>query len=127
MTSPSPHPTEQLSSLLTREETPGSFPQDWIPYDMSGKTIDELHEESMKAFVELCRVLPVKQDESASDTYLRSHTQGLEDCLTRLEEALSRMETTQQRTLQVLESLVDSLAEDDEDEQPRTYMDGSPV
>lgn len=103
MNPPSPHPTEQLSSLLTREETPGSF-HDHVP-------------------IEPWDVQAVSKEESASDTYLRSHTPGLEDCLTRLEEALSRMETTQQRTLQVLESLVDSLAEDDEDE-PARYLDG---
>lgn len=103
MNPPSPHPTEQLSSLITREETPGSFP-DHVP-------------------IEPWDVQVVSKDESASDTYLRSHTLGLEDCLTRLEEALSRMETAQQRTLQVLESLVDSLAEDDEDE-PARYLDG---
>lgn len=101
MSALSSHPTGQLSSLLTLGESSGTFP-DYIPY-------------------ESWPVQAVSKDANASDTYLRSHTPVQEDFLIRLEQ---RMEKIESLMSQLLEAMSD---EDQGDDEPRRYMDGSPV
>lgn len=95
---------------------------DYIPYDEPEKraTLAELQDQSVKAYAELWRVLHVKKDNKNLNTSETSLGHEFVACLTRLDQRMQRIES-------LMSQLLEAMAEDDEDEQPRTYMDGTPI
>lgn len=90
------------SSLLTREETPGSF--------LDADFFD----------IATCLAHPVTADDANSNTSETSLGHEFVACLTRLDQRMQRIES-------LMSQLLEAMAEDDEQDEPRTYMDGSPI
>lgn len=90
------------SSLLTREETPGSF--------LDADFLD----------IATCLAHPVTADDENSNTSETSLGHEFVACLTRLDQRMERIES-------LMSQLLEAMEDEDGDDEPRTYLDGKTI
>ena len=116
---------------------------DYIPYDEPDKvaTLAELQDQSVKAYAELWRALRVTAEDENSNTSETSLGHEFVACLTRLDQRMSNlmemvvamtgqmqeMALNQKKMYGMILHIINEMAGEVDEDEPRTYMDGSPI